>query len=533
MDKERLMQYLNAGYPAIWIQDLEDERVIRDLVDVANEGKNENCPMKLKVWSSTTGFLNYDVEKQKKQPSRDPICLLAKEKQDKSTKDPVAALNHVEENGDDYCLYVFKNFHFYLNQPLVIQKIRDLITLAKFNERHLIFISGESNLPIEIEKEIAVLTSALPDEAELHFILEGVIESIEESGTKVNRSFLSDLVESALGLSTLEAENAFAFAFVKHRQFDEAAIQTIQEMKTQCINRSGVLEYMPATYTIEDIGGLGALKEWLELRKKAFTPEAKAYGLPTPKGILLGGVPGSGKSLSAKALSASWNLPLLRFDVGKVFHSLVGESEQKMREALVLAEAMSPCILWIDEIEKAFSGTSFGGDGGVTARIFGQFLTWMQEKSAPVFIFATANHISSLPPEFLRKGRFDEFFFVDLPDFDERVDILHIHLTKKHRNVSDFDLSLLARESDGFSGSEIEESINHALFKSFSQNRDVVSLDICTSMQGITPLSVTMKEHIDALRTWAKERAKTASKPRTHFDSVIDFQKKSQINSKG
>ena len=526
MDKEQLVQFLNAGYPAIWIRDREDERVVRDLVDVAVNGKNGNESMKLNVWSSTTGFLEYDIEKRSKLDPRDPIHLLAKQKENKGTKDPVAALNYVEEKGTDYSLYIFKNLHFYLNQPMVIQKIRDLLAIAKFNERHLIFISCDVSLPPEIEKDIVIVESHLPDTDELTYILEGVIESIEESDIHVDRSYMQELVDAALGLSTLEAENAFAFAYVKHRQFHADSIQTVSDMKTNFINRSGVLEYLPSVNQIDEIGGLGTLKEWLGLRKKAFSPEASAFGLPTPKGVLLAGVPGAGKSLSAKALSSSWKLPLLRFDVGKVFQSLVGESEQKMREALHLAETMSPCILWIDEIEKAFSGTSFGGDSGVTARIFGQFLTWMQEKSAPVFIFATANHIHSLPPEFLRKGRFDEFFFVDLPDYQERIDILRIHLQKKQRTVDDFDVELLAKESEEFSGAEIEECINLALFKAFSQGRDIITMDILASIQSIVPLSKTMKEHIDSLRLWAKDRAKPASKPHNAVDSVVEFHKK-------
>jgi SpoVK/Ycf46/Vps4 family AAA+-type ATPase len=386
-------------------------------------------------------------------------------------------------------------------------------------------------LPPEIEKDITFIDNPLPDCEELRHIFEGVLDSISDSGTKVTAPKQEELISAALGLTPLEAENAFAYAYVKHKTFDEHALITVQELKTSFINKSGVLEFVPRQYDLDDIGGLATLKEWLSLRKLAFTPEAKEFGLSTPKGVLLAGVPGAGKSLSAKALSAAWELPLLRFDVGKVFHSLVGESEQKMREALLMAEAMSPCILWIDEIEKAFSGTTNGGDGGVTSRIFGQFLTWMQEKTAPVFIFATANHIHSLPPEFLRKGRFDEFFFVDLPDEEERHVILNIHFAKKKRNPSDFDLELLVRESDGFSGAELESCISQSLFKAFSQNRDVVTLDVLSTMQSTTPLSETMKEHIDALRKWAKERAKPASKTKSNFDSaVVDFQKKKSSN---
>nr|WP_239582826.1 AAA family ATPase [Bacillus tianshenii] len=274
-----------------------------------------------------------------------------------------------------------------------------------------------------------------------------------------------------------------------------------------------MLEYYHPNESLSNIGGLDNLKDWIEERGNAYSQEAREYGLNLPKGVLLLGVPGCGKSLTAKAISRSWNFPLLRFDLGKVFGGLVGESERNIREALDVAKAISPCILWIDEIEKGLSGVQSSGssDGGTTSRVFGTFLTWMQEKKEPVFVIATANNIGLMPPELLRKGRFDEIFFVDLPTVEERMNIYEIHINNKGRNPREFDLEQIATKSFGFSGAEIEEVLNESLFRAFNQGRDVTTEDILYSIGQICPLSKTMSETITGLRKWASARARLAS----------------------
>jgi ATP-dependent 26S proteasome regulatory subunit len=493
--KDSILHYLNAGFPSLWIQNWDDELMVKELKEIAETGKNRAGAMNMVTWSCTQGFIDVFAEK-----------VIDK------TNDPFAALKYIETKGQEYTLFVLKNFHFYLNDPSIIQKVKDLLLIAKSDEKHLIFISPSVSLPPELEKEIILFDTELPNKGQLSVLLDSVLEWTEASIDETTRELL---ISAALGLSISEAENIFSFAFVKHKTFNEEAIQTISDMKVSMINQTGILEYIPNECSLSDVGGLEELKHWLELRKKAFSPEAKEFGLREPKGILLAGVPGSGKSLTAKAVSSSWNLPLLRFDFGKVFSSLVGETEQKMRNVLKIAESLSPCILWLDEIEKGLSGSSSFNDSGVTSRVFGHFLTWMQENKSSVFIFATANNIALLPPEFLRKGRFDEFFFVDLPLLEEREEIFTIHLSKVKRDPEHFDISFLARKCEGFSGAEIESAIYEALYIAFHENRDISTKDILQSVHQTNPLSETMKEQIDSLRQWGTSRARNANRIET------------------
>jgi SpoVK/Ycf46/Vps4 family AAA+-type ATPase len=274
-----------------------------------------------------------------------------------------------------------------------------------------------------------------------------------------------------------------------------------------------LLEYYAPDSILKDVGGLELLKAWLARREKSFTDDARKFGIPAPKGILLLGVQGCGKSLTAKAVGAQWNLPLLKLDVGRIFGSLVGQSEENIRKAIKVAESVAPCILWADELEKGFAGMSGSGvsDSGTTARVFSTFLTWMQEKTAPVFLIATANDVTALPPEMLRKGRFDEIFFVDLPDGAEREEIFRIHLAKRHRDVSKFKLKALADATDGFSGAEIEQVVVGALYIAYDAGRELAQKDILSEAKSVVPLSVMMHEDIEELRTWAEMRTRPAS----------------------
>jgi SpoVK/Ycf46/Vps4 family AAA+-type ATPase len=484
--KRQIQEYLKAGYPALWMKSWEEERVIKELVWIAKEQG-----LGLKSWTITKGWIDQETHEQQEM------------------MDPISALECVQ-SGEDLYLYVFLNFHFYVENPEVIQRIKDLIPVAKQKGRQLIFVSCKLNLPAEIEKEITVIDFDLPTEDDLDDVLEGVLKSVDMGVEIMDRK---KLVESALGLTCAEAENAFALALVKHKELNDMAVQSVQQEKANIIKKTGILEYIAPTFHLDDIGGLGLLKTWLNQRKRSFSEEAKAFGLPAPRGILLVGVPGAGKSLTAKAVSASWGLPLLRFDMGQVFGSLLGQSEEQMRKALKTAETISPCILWMDELDKGLAGMSSSGatDSGVSARVFGYFLTWLQEKKKPVFVFATANNISSLPPELLRKGRFDELFWTDLPQPKEREEIFAIHLQKRNRNPKDFDIAALSKASEGYGGSEIEEAIISGLYNAFSQNREITSLDILMALDESQPLSVTMKEQIEKIRDWAKNRARSAS----------------------
>ncbi len=318
------------------------------------------------------------------------------------------------------------------------------------------------------------------------------------------------VVESALGLTLVEAENVFSKSAVRTHTFD---LETILEEKKQIIRKSGLLEYYEHREEFSDVGGMEILKDWLVKRRAAFGARARDFGLPLPKGILLIGVPGTGKSLTAKAVGALWQMPLLRLDVGKIFAGLVGSSEENVRTVIKTAEAIAPAILWIDELEKGFSGTGSSGqtDGGTTSRVFSTFLTWLQEKSTPVFVIATANNVHQLPPELLRKGRFDEIFFCDLPDREDRRSIIDIHLRKKKRDPGQFEMDKLVDATTDYSGAELEQAVIAALYDAFDTGGDLTTESLLKTFGELVPLAITMRENIDSMRDWARTRARMAS----------------------
>ena len=317
-----------------------------------------------------------------------------------------------------------------------------------------------------------------------------------------------------MGLTANEINNATAKAIIEaNGRLDGDAIASVTAEKQQIIRKSGLLEFYASGDRMNDVGGLEILKEWLRKRERAFSEKARSYGLPEPKGILLVGVQGCGKSLVAKSVANAWRFPLLRLDVGRLFASLVGSSEENLRSAIHIAESIAPVVLWVDEIEKGFSGvgSSNVSDAGTAARVFGSFITWLQEKQAPVFVIATANSVTHLPPELVRKGRFDEIFFVDLPAVQERSDIWKIHLEKRNRNAADFDLYQLALASEGLSGAEIEQALIAGLYESFAEDRLLQMSDLLDVLQETVPLSRMMEEEIALLRAWANQRARMAS----------------------
>ena len=392
----------------------------------------------------------------------------------------------------------------------VIRLMRDLAIKLRGRAETLVLVGPILNLPTELEKDITVVDFDLPGAEDIERILDRVIQAVRDNpnvDSQLAPKQREALVKSAQGLTQDEIESVFARSLVERKRFDQ---DVVVEEKKQIIRKSGLLEYYAPDAQIKDVGGLELLKEWLQKRSESFTDKARDFGLPAPKGILLLGVQGCGKSLVAKAIAAQWNLPLLKLDVGRIFGSLVGQSEENIRRAISVSE----CILWADELEKGFAGVSGGGvsDSGTTARVFSTFLTWMQEKTSPVFLMATANDVTSLPPEMLRKGRFDEIFFVDLPDAKEREQIFDIHLTKRHRDISNFNLKALAKATDGVSGAEIEQVIVGALFVAFDDKRDLMQKDLLAEAKAVVPLSVMIREEIDELRTWAEIRTRPASK---------------------
>jgi AAA+ superfamily predicted ATPase len=425
-----------------------------------------------------------------------------------NARDPLTALEQIDK-ADGEMLFVLKDFHESWGNPQIKRKLRSLAQRLKFTKKSILVTSLSAQIPAELKDDAVIIEFPAPSAAELEQVL---LRLTATPGVKVNLTPLGreKLVQAALGLTSAQAQRVFAKAIVSDGVLDDRDIELVTQEKKQIIRESEALEYYPITESPEDVGGLDVLKDWLRLRESAFTAQARQYGLPAPKGIALIGIPGTGKSLTAKMIGGLWRLPLIRLDVGALFGSLVGESEERARRALRLAETIAPCLVWIDELEKALAHGDL--DSGTSRRVFGTILTWMQEKTAPCFVVATANDISSLPPELLRKGRFDEIFFLDLPTRTERKEICAVHLRKRTRLPQDFDLELLAAESEGYTGAEIEQAIIDAMYVGFNAGREFTSQDILQAIQRQVPLSVSQREVIAALRSWLSEgRAQSAS----------------------
>ena len=447
------------------------------------------------------------------------------DEQDKELRQRSFILEFYAEQ-DEQMILLLEDFHPPLEERNheTIRRLRN-IALLKSADKTLVLSQPFYVLPRELEKEIQVMDLPLPSLSDLHAVYKFVCKQhgLDGEASIEDGNDQEKVLEAALGLSVMEAALAFGKAIVQEERITKSEIPLIIREKGNIIRKSGFLEYYHPQEGLDDIGGLEALKGWLQRRGNAFGPGAKDYGLDTPKGVLLLGVAGTGKSLAAKAVASAWHFPLLRLDMGKIFGGIVGESESNIRQALGIAETIAPSILWIDEIEKGMSGLSGSGstDGGTTSRVLGTFLTWLQEKTKPVFVVATANDISTLPPELLRKGRVDEIFFVDLPGPQARRDIFAIHLQKKGREeLEEFDLVRLAAETKGFSGAEIEEAIKEALFQAFDEGETLRTEHIVGAIRKTYPLSKTMAEMISQLRKWAKTRAVLASEEAAEEISV-------------
>ncbi len=497
---EELETLIRARYPVIYIVTSEEARAQAVVCEVAQ--KREKAAFE---WTCSAGIVpaGASIQSQKHRGG--------------ATKDPLLALDQVIEQIDP-AIFIFKDFHHFLGRGnfAVVRKLKDIALQLKSSYKTVVLISPVLDIPIDLEKEITVLSFPLPGRDELAALMEGIlsdVQKIRKVRIDLDETGRERLLQAALGLTLGEAENVFAKIIVTGDGLDAGDVQAVFAEKQQIIRKSGLLEYYATTDNFDQVGGLAALKEWLEKRSLAFSKEAREYGLPPPKGILMLGVQGCGKSLCAKAVSSLWQLPLLRFDMGRMFNSLVGSSEENVRRAVAVAESVAPAILWVDEIDKAFAGSQSSGssDGGTTARVFGTFLTWLSEKTSPVFVVATANDISHLPPELMRKGRLDEIFFVDLPSAAERAQIFAIHLARRRRAPETFDLPALAENSKDFSGAEIEEAVISAMYDAFYAKRQVATADILVALRETVPLARTMDEQINRLRSWAGGRARDAS----------------------
>ncbi len=511
MLEKKIANLLRARFPYIYLTTYEEERATSMLRSIVQNEKLVKFPREIYIWTQTNGLINDETEK--------PVA---------GTANPSKALDFVQKHDKD-SIFIFYDLHinFGLKNRApdydLVRKLRDLVSVLKVSpaRKNIFFISPEAVIPETLQKEITICDFPLPTLDEIKNKLDSMLAQNKRVKTEnLTLEVKEKLCKAALGLTLQETENAFALAMVNDGKIDAKDINIIMDEKMQVIKKTGILEFVRSNFNINDIGGLDNLKSWLLKRNNSWSEKAKKYSLPAPKGVLITGVPGCGKSLTAKAMSAIWQLPLLRLDLGKIFSGLVGSSEENMRRAIATAEAVAPSILWVDEIEKGLSGVNSGNDSGVSSRIFGQFLTWMQEKEAPVFVIATANNINSLPPELLRKGRFDEIFFVDIPTYNERIEIFKLHLNKRLKNeeisakitVDDALLQKLASMTEGFIGAEIEQVVISALYEAFFENRALTFKDLEKTIKNTVPLSTTQKEQILALRAWANVRAVAATK---------------------
>ncbi|MCL2929251.1 MAG: AAA family ATPase [Trichodesmium sp. St16_bin4-tuft] len=481
---------LRSRYSIIYVQTREEERVEKTIAELAKKQGNRA----VYIWDFVEGYENNpnDIGWGK--------------------RNPLQGLELVEKLPESApAIFILRDFQRFLEDISISRKLRNLAKKLKSQPKNLVILAPKISIPEDLNEVITIIEFPLPNSQEISQEVERLLVAM---GQYVEKRLLDEVVRASLGLSLERIRRVLARAIATHGKLEFDDVDLILEEKRQTIRQTQILDFYPAHENISDIGGLDNLKDWLLRRGGAFSERARQYGLPHPRGLLLVGIQGTGKSLTAKAIAHHWHLPLLRLDVGRLFGGLVGESESRTRQMISIAEALAPCVLWIDEIDKGFAGFKSQGDAGTTSRVFGTFITWLAEKISPVFVVATANNIQSLPPEILRKGRFDEIFFVGLPNQKERKSIFEVHLSRlRPYNIKSYDMERLAYETPDFSGAEIEQSLIEAMHIGFSQNREFTTEDILESASQIIPLARTAEEQIKFLQDWAAAgKARLASR---------------------
>jgi SpoVK/Ycf46/Vps4 family AAA+-type ATPase len=496
---EQLDLMMRARYPLLYIVAVEEEPVEEVLLLAAAQSQPQRQVL---LWDIVRGWNDNGSDK----------------------GSVMGALGRIAKaSAQANTIFVLRDLHFILKNPCsdrnapVIREIKNLTRELKRSRTTLVLTSHTLEVPPELSEEVTVIDFPLPDAAEIDYLLSLLVQSEK---LKVSGLAREQLVKACQGLSRARIGRVLAKALATKQQVNETDIEAVLEEKKQAIRQTGILEFFTASESLKNVGGLDNLKQWVRMRQDAFTEEARRYGIPNPKGVLLVGIQGTGKSLSAKTIAHEWRLPLLRLDTGRLFGGIVGESETRVRQMIQLSEAIAPCVLWIDEIDKAFGNITAGidGDSGTSRRVFGSLITWMQEKTSPVFIVATANNVRILPAELLRKGRFDEVFFLNLPNCRERQEIFKVHLQPlRPSRLREFDLERLAKQTENFSGAEIEQVIIDAMHRAFGtvvngQRRDFTTEDILRSIEDTVPLAAIARDQIEDLKHWAAEAgARTAS----------------------
>ena len=472
--------FLKARYPIIYINTIEEDRVEY----VIRKNVKTNLKRSIYSWDFVDGYTN--------NPNNQGF----------GNRNPLQALELIERlNPETPAIFLLKDFNRFLNDLAISRKLRNLSRLLKLQPKTIIIIGSELNIPLELQDLVTILQFQLPTEEEIILELQRLIKSLK---IKVDNKLFESLTRSCQGMSLERIRRVLSKIIATYKTINESSISILLSEKKQIISQTEILEYSSVNEKFDNLGGLKNLKEWLQKRQAAFGSKAVTYGLPTPRGLLLIGIQGTGKSLTAKAIANDWKLPLLKLDVGKLFGGIVGESESRLRQMISVTETISPCILWIDEIDKAFNNSQNRGDGGTSNRVLGTFVTWLSEKTKPVFVIATANSIDYLPLEIIRKGRFDEIFFLDLPQRSEREEIFKIHLQQfRPGSWKNFNYKELAQITDSFSGAEIRQAIIEAMYQAFSEKREFTTNDIKEAIKDSIPLANIENDQMLKLKEWA------------------------------
>jgi SpoVK/Ycf46/Vps4 family AAA+-type ATPase len=477
---DELALFLKARYPIIYINTIEEDRVEY----VIRKNVKTNLNRSIYSWDFVDGYTN--------NPNNEGFAK----------RNPLQALELVERlNAETPALFLLKDFHRFLTDLSISRKLRNISRILKLQPKTIIIIGSDLSVPKELQDLITVVEFELPSKEEITQELNRLINSLN---IQIDSQLFENLASACQGLSLERIRRVLSKIIATYKTIDDNSIVVLLSEKKQIIRQTEILEYYSVNEQITKLGGLDNLKDWLKKRKTAFGIQASNYGLPTPRGLLLIGIQGTGKSLTAKAIANEWKLPLLKLDVGKLFGGIVGESESRLRQMINLSETISPCILWIDEIDKAFTNTESKGDSGTSNRVLATFISWLSEKTKPVFVIATANNIDLLPLEIIRKGRFDEIFFLDLPKQEEREEIFKIHLREFRPNSwESFEYSKLAQNSDSFSGAEIRQSIIEGMYHAFYEKREFTTDDICLALSELIPLALLESDQMKRLQNWA------------------------------
>jgi len=442
-----------------------------------------------------------------------------------NSTDPVQALANLETMTVE-AVFVLKDFHRHMENPVVVRRLRDVGQKFAANRRTVVLTGPSIEMPPELASLVEFLDLPLPDQPRLREIIRETYTRMAGAHTiklQLDADGVDAMAANLRGLTEEEADRAISQALVARLALSPDCITDVLEAKKSLLKRSEMLEFVEATDNMAGIGGLENLKNWLRQRQGAWDARAREFGLEAPKGVIILGVQGCGKSLCARAIAGEWKLPLVKFDTAAVYDKFIGETEKRIQKVFKVAEGLAPCVLWIDELEKVFAGSgpdSASADAGVSARLLASFLSWMQERKAPVFVAATCNNVTVLPPELIRKGRFDELFFVDLPSTPERKQIFAIQLTRRKRKPESYDLDRVAEAAKGFSGAEIESAVQTALYAAFSAKHELTSEDLLAALASTVPLSITRAEEIARLRGWARDRSVWASIQKTDPKNV-------------